>query len=57
MKVVNTWILYSDLADLLEQEPCRLSITTDSVLNQLHALICVRSSYSAIIVRRGLGNW
>ncbi|WP_315762904.1 hypothetical protein [Bradyrhizobium sp. SZCCHNS2005] len=34
-------ISYSDLAELLEQDPSRFSITTDFVLNQLHALIRV----------------
>jgi hypothetical protein len=39
MKVLDTWVAYSDLADLLEQDRSRFSITTDFVLNQLHALI------------------
>jgi hypothetical protein len=41
MKVLDTWISYADLADLLEQDASRFSITTDFVLNQLHALIRV----------------
>ena len=41
MQVLNGWVSYSDLAELLEQDPSRFSITTDFVLNQLHALIRV----------------
>jgi hypothetical protein len=41
MKVVDKRVSYSDLADLLEQNPACFSITTDFVLNQLHALIRV----------------
>ena len=41
MKAFDNWISYSDLADLLEQDPSRLAITSDFVLNQLHALIRV----------------
>jgi hypothetical protein len=41
MKVLDKWVSYSDLAELLEQDPSRLSITTDFALNQLHALIRV----------------
>ncbi|WP_027515681.1 hypothetical protein [Bradyrhizobium sp. WSM1417] len=39
MKVLDGWVSYSDLATLLEQDASRFSITTDFVLNQLHALI------------------
>jgi hypothetical protein len=39
MKVLDKWVSYSDLAELLEQNPSCFSITTDFVLNQLHALI------------------
>jgi hypothetical protein len=41
MKVLDTWVSYSDLAELLEQDASRFSVTTDFVLNQLHALIRV----------------
>jgi hypothetical protein len=41
MQVLDKWVSYSDLADLLEQDPSCFSITTDFVLNQLHALIRV----------------
>jgi hypothetical protein len=41
MKVLDRWIAYADLADLLEQDVARVGITTDFVLNQLHALIRV----------------
>src|ERR1700730_16310915 len=41
MKVLDVWVSYSDLAALLEQDSSRFSITTDFVLNQLHALIRV----------------
>jgi hypothetical protein len=41
MQVFDKWVSYSDLAELLEQDPSRFSITTDFVLNQLHALIRV----------------
>jgi hypothetical protein len=41
MKVLDEWVSYSDLATLLEQDSSRFSITTDFVLNQLHALIRV----------------
>ena len=41
MKVIDTWVSYSDLAELLEQDSSRFFITTDFVLNQLHALIRV----------------
>lgn len=41
MKVLDTWVSYSDLAELLRQDTSRFSITTDFVLNQLHALIRV----------------
>jgi hypothetical protein len=39
MKVLDTWVSYFDLAELLEQDP--FSITTDFVLNQLHSLVRV----------------
>lgn len=41
MKVLGTWVSYSELATLLEQDASRFSITTDFVLKQLHALIRV----------------
>jgi hypothetical protein len=41
MKALDKWVAYSDLADLLETDPSRLAITSDFVLNQLHALIRV----------------
>lgn len=41
MKALDQWISYADLAELLSQDPSRLAITTDFVLNQLHALIRV----------------
>jgi len=41
MKVLDTWVSYSDVATLLEQDASRFSITTDLVLNQLHALVRV----------------
>jgi hypothetical protein len=41
MGVLDRWISYSDLAGLLEQDTSRFSITTDFVLNHLHALIRV----------------
>ncbi|MGJ5134357.1 hypothetical protein [Bradyrhizobium oligotrophicum] len=41
MKVLDAWVSYSDLAELLEQDASRFSVTTDFVLNQLHALIRV----------------
>jgi hypothetical protein len=41
MKVLDTWVSYFDLAELLEQDPSRFSITTDFVLNQLHSLVRV----------------
>ena len=41
MQVRDKWLSYSDLADLLGQDPSRLAITNDFVLNQLHALIRV----------------
>jgi hypothetical protein len=39
MGVAGRWITYSDLADLLDDYPSRMAITTDFCLNQLHALI------------------
>lgn len=39
MQALGKWISYSDIADLLEQDATRFSITTDFALNQLHALI------------------
>ena len=39
MKALDKWVPYSDLAELLEKDPTRLVITSDFVLNQLHALI------------------
>jgi hypothetical protein len=39
MKACDKWISYSDLADLLEQDPARIAVSSDFVLNQLHALI------------------
>ena len=39
MKALDKWVPYSDLAELLEKDPSRLVITSDFVLNQLHALI------------------
>jgi hypothetical protein len=41
MQALDSWVSYADLADLLGQDPSRLAITTDFVLNQLHALIRV----------------
>lgn len=41
MKVLDAWVSYSDLAELLEQDSSRFSVVTDFVLNQLHALIRV----------------
>lgn len=41
MKVLDKWVSYSDLADHLEHGTSCFSITTDFVLNQLHALIRV----------------
>ncbi|TWB62950.1 hypothetical protein FBZ94_103650 [Bradyrhizobium sacchari] len=41
MKVLDTWVSYSDLARLIEQDTSWFSITADFVLNQLHALIRV----------------
>jgi hypothetical protein len=39
MQALDKWIPFSDLADLLERDPTRMAITSDFVLNQLHALI------------------
>jgi hypothetical protein len=39
MKVANRWISFSDLSDILETDAPRLAITSDFILNQLHALI------------------
>jgi hypothetical protein len=39
MKALDKWVPYSNLAELLEKDPSRLVITSDFVLNQLHALI------------------
>ena len=41
MQARDAWVSYSDLADLLGQDPSRLVITTEFVLIQLHALIRV----------------
>jgi hypothetical protein len=41
MKALDQWISYADLAELLSEDPSRLAVTTDFVLNQLHALIRV----------------
>jgi hypothetical protein len=41
MQALDNWISYSDIADLLARDPSRLTITTDFVLTQLHALIRV----------------
>ena len=41
MQALDRWISYADLADLLGEDPSRLVITSDFVLNQLHALIRV----------------
>lgn len=39
MQALDKWVPYSDLAELLEKDPSRLVVTSDFVLNQLHALI------------------
>ncbi|MDA9430229.1 hypothetical protein [Bradyrhizobium sp. CCBAU 51627] len=60
MKVLDTWVSYSDLAMLLERDSSRFSITTDFVLNQLHALIRVPfellSDYCEDFDRAGSGS-
>jgi len=39
MKIRDKWILFADLAKMLEQQTQREVITADFILNQLHALI------------------
>lgn len=41
MKAGDKWLSFADLADLLGSDPSRVVITSDFVLNQLHALIRV----------------
>jgi hypothetical protein len=41
MEALGKWVSYADLAELLEEDSTRLAVTTDFVLNQLHALIRV----------------
>jgi len=39
MKVCGTWLSFADLADMLEQQSSREALSSDFLLNQLHALI------------------
>src|SRR5271165_7536081 len=39
MEIRGTWLSFADLADMLEQQPSRDVLSSDFVLNQLHALI------------------
>src|SRR5208282_1010802 len=39
MEVRGQWLSFADLADMLEQQPSRDVLSSDFVLNQLHALI------------------
>lgn len=39
MRVADSWISFSDVSDILETDTLRLAITSDFILNQLHALI------------------
>ena len=39
MKVRGRWLSFADLADMLEQQSSRDALSSDFILNQLHALI------------------
>jgi hypothetical protein len=39
MEAAGRWISFSDLSDILETDTPRLAVTSDFILNQLHALI------------------
>ena len=39
MEIRGTWLSFADLADMLEQQSSRDALSSDFILNQLHALI------------------
>jgi hypothetical protein len=39
MQFADRWVPFSDLSDILETDTPRLAVTSDFILNQLHALI------------------